>query len=102
MASMLAYKGENDVFKIGEKLGVEIFAPTPPEYEVTLFIMIKDKNGDPIKNNKTISIKNGLASYTIVPKRIGKYYFVTSVSFKNLRTGEQEDCDNAFEYTVIN
>jgi len=98
----IVYKGEDNVFTTGEILSVKIYTPTPPDCEVNLFISIKDERGNAIIDKKSLPLKNGLVSYKTELMEVGKYYFETIINFKDLATGEQEEYNNAFEYSVIN
>lgn len=98
----IVYNGEDDIFTTGETLSVKIYAPTPPDCEVNLLISIKDERGNAIIDKKSLPLKNGLVSYKTDLKEVGKYYFETTINFKDLATGKQEEYNNAFEYSVIN
>lgn len=100
--TQLIYKGEDAESNTGETLNVKIYAPTPPDCEVTLLVSIKDKNGQALIDKKPIAIKNGLAIYETELKEVGKYYFEATISFEDKATDEQQEYSNAFEYIVVN
>jgi antitoxin component YwqK of YwqJK toxin-antitoxin module len=97
----IVYKGEDDIFTTGEILNIKIYAPTPPDCKVRLFVSIKDENGQALLDKKPVSIENGLATYEMVLNEVGKYYFETTISFEDKSIDEQQEYSNAFEYSVI-
>jgi antitoxin component YwqK of YwqJK toxin-antitoxin module len=84
----IVYKGEDNVFTTGEILSVKIYTPTPPDCKVNLFISIKDERGNAIIDKKSLPLKNGLVSYKTELMEVGKYYFETTINFKDLATAE--------------
>jgi len=99
--TQLIYKGEDATFTPGETLHVTIYAPTPPDSKVDLSVSITDKNGQSVVDSQKVPIKNGKAVYKRELNEPGQYYFKTSLFFKDLKTGEEQTFDNAFEYTVV-
>lgn len=97
----LIYKGEDAEFTPGETLHVTIYAPTPPDSEVDLSVSIKSKDGRDVVDSQKVPIKNGKAVYKRELSEPGQYYFQTSLFFKDLKTGEDQTFDNAFEYKVV-
>ena len=99
--TQLIYKGVDAEFTSGDTLYVIIYAPSPPDSEVDLFISITNKNGQSVVDSQKIPLINGKAVYMRELSELGQYYFKTSLFFKDLKTGEEQTFDNAFEYTVV-
>ena len=97
----LIYKGDDAEFFPNETLQVTIYAPTPPDSEVSLYINIKDKGGQDVVDSRKVPIKNGKAIYNRELNELGQYYFKISLFFRDIKSGKKETFYNSFEFKVI-